>query len=204
MPSNITVVVTSVGRPRKMRLQAAIASIQEQTLEPDAIVISIDTDRQGAAATRQRGTEQVRTPLVAFLDDDDVLRPEHLAVLKAELDRTGADLVYPWFDVEGGTDPFPMHEGKEWNPQSPIQFPITYLARTQVILDAGGWAPVPEGPQHPDGNRAGEDWRLELSLVAAGARIVHLPVRSWIWNHWVTMAGDGNSSGLPSRVNWDS
>lgn len=204
MPSGITVVVTSVGRPRKVRLAAAIASIQEQTLEPDAIVISIDTARQGAAANRQRGTEMVRTPLVAYLDDDDEFGTEHLAKLKAEMDRTGADLVYPWFDVINGTDPFPMHEGKEWNPESPIQFPITYLARTATILAAGGWGEVPEGPTHEDGNRAGEDWRLELNLIKVGAKIHHLSERTWRWHHWATMAGDGNSSGLPSRVNWDS
>lgn len=178
-------------------LRRAIDSAMRQTLEADAIIVSVDTERRGAAQCRQNGFEMVRTPFVAWLDDDDELNPEHLEVLKAEMLRTMADVVYPWFDVVGGTDPFPMHEGKPWNNDEPIQFPITYLARTDVIRKAGGWIAVEEGEFHPDGNRAGEDWRLELNLVKIGAKIVHLPQRTWKWFH-----NSGNSSGLPGRINW--
>lgn len=197
MSSDVTVVVTTVGRTRQAMLQKAIGSVWDQTLQPDAIVISQDNDRRGAAVTRQRGTEMVTTPLVAFLDDDDYLKPHHLHILMGELLRTGADLVYPWFDVEGGTDPFPMHEGKEWNNDSPIQFPVTFLAKTEAIRLAGGWTDVADGPIHADGNRAGEDWRLILNLVKTSAKIVHVPIRTWVWRHH-----GANSSGLPSRVNW--
>lgn len=197
MKSEITVVITSVGKPRLGLLGRALASVMTQTLEPDNIIVSIDTERQGAAVTRQRGTDAVCTPLVAYLDDDDEMNPDHLELLKAELLRTGADLVFPWFDVIGGTDPFPMHEGKPWNNEVPTQFPITYLARMAAIRKAGGWATVPEGPAHEDGNRAGEDWRLQLHLIETGAVIVHLPMRTWRWHH-----DSANSSGLPGRIKW--
>lgn len=199
MYSDISIVITSVGRPRHPMLRRAIDSAMRQTLEADAIIVSVDTERRGAAQCRQNGLEMVRTPFVAWLDDDDELNPEHLEVLKAEMIRTKADVVYPWFDVIGGSDPFPMHEGKPWNNDEPIQFPITYLARTEGISTAGGWVEVEEGEFHPDGNRAGEDWRLELNLVKIGAKIVHLPQRTWKWHHDTT---GGNSSGLPGRINW--
>lgn len=195
--SDITAVVTTVGATRRGMLQKAIGSVWDQTIEPDALVVSQDNDHLGAAVTRQRGTEMVRTEFVAFLDDDDYWRPDHLQVLADTMSATGADLVYPWFDVEGGTDPFPMHEGKPWNNNAPIQFPITFLARTRAILDAGGWADVAEGAQHADGNRAGEDWRLILHLVETGAVIFHISARTWVWRHH-----GRNSSGLPSRIDW--
>lgn len=195
--SGITVVICSVGKPRMELLTRAMRSAQSQTLEPDAIVVSIDTRRQGAAWNRQRGFELVNTELVAFLDDDDELKPEHLQRLHDHLELTGADLVYPWFDVIGGTDPFPMHFGKEFDPVSPRLFPITYLARTDKIRAAGGWAPQGFTPETM--NRSGEDWALELNLIEIGAKIVHLPERTWFWYH-----NSGNTSGMAGRVHWDA
>lgn len=207
MSSGITVVVTTVA-PRRAMLREAIRSIADQTLPPDMIVVQDDERREGAPINRERGTNKVTTGLVAYLDDDDRFLPHHLEVLAAELERTGADLVYPWFTVEGGTDPFPMFFDQPWDNAAPHQIPVTFLARVDAIRAAEGWAAGwdPEMAEDPGtdeyGNRAGEDWMLTLRLVANDAKIVHLPDRSWIWRHWLGGAGLGNSSGLPSRVPW--
>lgn len=193
----ITVVITTVGAPRAHLLPRAVASVEAQIRPPDRIVISTDTERRGAAHNRQAGTDQVETDLVAYLDDDDEFYPEHLALLEDHLEETGSDLVYPWFDVVGGADPFPMHFGQPWNPDRPVQFPVTYLARVEPIRQAGGWVPIPEGAVHADGNRAGEDWDLQMRLLTAGAKIRHLPLRTWLWHH-----DSGNTSGLPGWVQW--
>lgn len=202
MKSGITVVVTTV-EPRRALLARALESVWRQTLQPDAIVINQDNDRRGAAWNRQDGTNAVATEFVAFLDDDDQFYTNHLYALAAHLRETGADLVYPWFDVLGGNDPFPHHEGLPWTNDAPVQVPVTFLARTAAIRDAGGWtddwdlARAEDPGTDPEGNRAGEDWRLTLRLIEKGYKIVHLNERTWQWDHT-----SGNTSGLPSRVQW--
>jgi hypothetical protein len=43
--------------------------------------------------------------------------------------ETGADLVYPWFEITVGLDPFPHLFGKEWDPAASTQTTITFLVR---------------------------------------------------------------------------
>lgn len=202
MTSNITVIIPTVA-PRREMLARALASVGRQTLQPDTIHVSDDVDRIGGARNRQRALDRVTTELTAPLDDDDEFLPHHLEVLAAELERTNADLTFGWFDVIGGTDPFPWAEGKPWNDAEPHQIPVTWLARTEIVQAVGGFAgdwdvDQAEDPGvDQDGNRAGEDFRLVLRLVNAGAKIAHLNNRSWLWYHHGT-----NSMGLPSRVAW--
>lgn len=196
---DITVVIPTIP-PRAAMLDRALASVHAQTLPAAAVVVETDTGREGAPAVRDRGLARVETDLVAFLDDDDALQPWHLARLAACLDDTGADLVYPWYTVVGGTDPHAQWEGVPWDDATPHQVPVTFLARTEVIRTAGGFSYAWDPSQGADpgvdayGNRAGEDYRLILRLVAAGARIVHHPERTWLWYHH-----GANSMGLPSR-----
>lgn len=204
MTSGVTLVITSVGAPRRRLLARALESVWRQTLQPDTIVIAQDNDRRGAAHNRQQGTDSVTTEWVAYLDDDDQLYTNHLERLMARAAEPDLpDLVYPWFDVVGGTDPFPHHEGLPFRNEEPVQIPVTFLARTSAIRTAGGWVDplwdrMADNPgTDPEGNRAGEDWRLTLRLIEAGAKIVHLPERTWVWHH------GQNTSGLPSRVDWN-
>jgi glycosyltransferase involved in cell wall biosynthesis len=195
----ITVLVPSIP-PRREMLARALISVARQRRPADAIVTAIDVDRAGAPACRDTALAMARTDWVAPLDDDDELRPYHLGALAAAAAETGADLVYPWYDVHGGADPHAEFEGQPWDSAKPHQVPITWLARTALILDAGGFARDWDPTQGTDpgtdplGHRAGEDYRLILRLAAAGARIVHLHRRTWIWHHHL-----GNTMGLPTR-----
>lgn len=200
MSSDVTVVIPTIP-PRRSMLERAVRSVTRQQHPAAGIVISNDLHRRGAAVNRDAGLHAVRTPLVAFLDDDDEMYPHHLAALMEAQRVTGADLVYPWFDVgSGGTDPFPLLEGVPWDNENPHQVPITFLARTELLTDLGGfsyaWDPTQgEDPgTDPDGNRAGEDYRMILRVVAAGGIIHHHPERTWLWHHH-----SANTSGLPSR-----
>lgn len=200
MTSRVSVIIPTVA-PRANMLQRALASVTAQTLQPDVVIVQEDVEREGAAATRQRAQDKVTTKYTCPLDDDDELFPMHIEHLQAEAERTGADLVFPWYEVHGGGDPMPEAFGRDWgvylNEFGPYQFPVTFLARTEAIRAAGGWAPMPEGQRLEA--RPGEDWKLILSLVALGAKIVHLPEKTWVWNHW-----GGNASGLPERIPWAS
>lgn len=184
--------------PRQETLQRALTSVWIQNRPADAVAVTLDNRREGAPINRDRGLAQVQTDLVAFLDDDDEFGPAHLALLVEHLEATGADLVYPWFTVIGGTDPFPMFEGQPWDDDAPHQVPVTFLARTEAVRAAGGFSYGWDGENDPGvdglGNRAGEDYALILRMVEARHKIVHLPVRTWLWFHH-----GANTSGLPTR-----
>lgn len=62
--------------------------------------------------------------------------------------------------------------------------PVTVLARTAMVREAGGFQP------HPDENGDPcEDWGLWLAMHAAGCRFGHLPVRTWRWTLGDTTKG---------------
>lgn len=183
----VTVVVPyHPARVKNGMLARAVASIQRQTLPHELITVE-DTERQGAAATRQRGLDQVATEWTAFLDSDDELDPDHIEQLLACAKETSADYVYPWFRVVGGTDPFPMFYGKPFDPAAPNSTTITILVRTELAKQVGF-------TRDPNVQVSGEDFQFTLDCIAAGAKIVHLPRRSWTWHHH-----GRNSAGLPDR-----
>jgi len=162
-------------------LERAAASVRAQT-HPVELVLARDVYDMGAAMTRQYGLREVETEWTAFLDSDDTMDPDHIEHLVACAQDTGADYVFPWFRVVGGSDPFPMFFGRPWDDDAPHSTTITILVRTGLAREIG-FAGV-----------YGEDYTFTLGCVAAGARIVHLPRRSWTWFH-----GAHNSSGMPGR-----
>lgn len=190
---SVTIVVTAhTPRVRNELLCNALQSVWEQTHLPDAVAIALDHYRQGAAITRNRALNMATTEWVVFLDSDDILYPEYLEKVFIHQRENDADVVWPWFDVGGSTDPFPMHFGRQWNPLEPHSFPITTLVRRELAIKVGGF-PVLE----PVGSTClGEDFPFWVSLSNAGAKFAHLPERLWEWNH---SPADGNTSGLGTR-----
>lgn len=182
----VTVAVASIPT-RAPLLAEALASVAAQTRQPDAISVAIDRNHDGEVATRNRALAAVDTEWFAPLDDDDLLQPHHLERLLAYAEATGADLVYPWFDVDGGTDPL----GREGEPfdadllQQANYIPVTYLCRTEPAREIGWYPAMGPGERHKL-----SDWGFLVDLHQAGARIVHMPERTWIWRHW-----DGNRGG---------
>jgi len=193
---SITVVTPSIP-PRGEHggiLERALASVKAQTTRPKEVIVEFDEFRSGAPATRQRGLDRVKTEWTAFLDDDDEFRPEHLEVLRAAAQDAEADYVYSWYDVEGGQDPMPQFFGLPWDNAQPHQTTITILVRTSLAQEVGfGGEPEPD----PNGGGivvSGEDYRFTLGCMELGAKILHVPQRTWIWHHH-----GANTSGLPYR-----
>lgn len=192
--NDITVVIPSIP-VRPLYLQRAINSVIQQTYKAAALSIAIDVHREGAAATRQRALEAVQTPWVAFLDDDDAFKPQHLERMIAHALETGADFVYSWFEVVGGRDPFPStHFTNDWNPADPIETTVTTLVRTGLAKQVGMREAEHEGGTNP-GFNSGEDRRFTLGCMEAGAMISHLKEKTWYWYHH-----GANTSGLAK--NW--
>ena len=181
-------VVTPFHEQRRANgmLERAARSVRAQTV-PVHHVLAEDIHHLGAAITRAHGLHLVETEWTAFLDSDDEMDSDHIEHLLACAKETGADYVYPWFRVVGGTDPFPMFYGKPFDPSAPNSTTITILVRTELAKQVGFAA-------DPTVQVAGEDFLFTKGCIAAGAKIVHLPRRSWTWHH-----GPQNTSGLPTR-----
>lgn len=192
MKKGITVVIPTIP-PRVNLLRRALLSVQHQTQQSQDCIIVRDLLHDGAAITRQRGLEAVGTEWVAFLDDDDEFMPGHLEALAGAARSSGADYVFSWYEVVGGTDPRTEEFGLPWNPSHPRQTTITTLVRTGLAREVGGFlADTDEDLISPDRHYAGEDWRFTQRMNDAGARIYHLPVKTWLWHHH-----GRNTSGLP-------
>lgn len=185
MRSGVTLVVPTIP-PRRKMLDRALGSVWAQRRPFSDVHVCVDVDRRGAGPTRTRGMMRVDTEWTAFLDDDDDLYPDHLDVLIHHAIDHDADLVFPWFDVVGGTDPFPEFEGQPFDTANPHMFPVTVLARTDVLQQTHGF------PLACDSD--GDDWPLWKELCAMGARIEHVNKRTWRWYHH-----GSNTSGRPDR-----
>lgn len=180
------------ARIRAGLLDRAVASVWAQTLPAAELHIPVDRRREGAAATRNRGLAAVRSEWVAFLDSDDEFLPHHLERLAACAVETGADMVYPWFETPGWSDPLGWF-GRDFDPvaiRSANYVPVTVLVRTELLRSVGGFVNLHDGSERA----TCEDWGAWLALIDAGARIVHLPERTWRWH-----LHGGNTSGRTTQ-----
>ena len=187
LKSGITVLIAHIP-PRRTELSQALASVMDQTLLPTAIIVETDDDHLGAAVTKNRGLAMVQTEWTAMLDDDDEFLSGHLETLMFEAERTGADVLYPWFQWIGPTRcPLDGVFGRPFNVdmlRAGNYIPSTVLMRTELALEAGGF-------QCPNGTPY-DDWGLWLAMLDAGAKFHHVPVRTWLWHK-----EGGNTDGLP-------
>ena len=196
LTEGITVVIPShPARVRNGMLARAYASVRAQTLAPRNTIVVNDIDREGSAVTRTRGLAMVDTEWVAFLDSDDEMERDNLQSLAETASHTGADLVYPWYTKLGAVDiwkhrfcqPFDADELRRYN-----YIAITVLARTEAVQAAGGFRAQPD--LCTDGQSACDEWGTWTRMVDLGARIVHLPQRTWRWH-----CHGGNTQGLTTR-----
>lgn len=175
----------------------AAQSAWSQTMRPAEVHVAVDLHGEGAWGTRDRGLQAVRAPWVAFLDSDDEFMPHHLETLARGAEESGADYVYSYYQVRNAygadIDCDPLgHFGKTFDPANPLQTTVVTLVRTELAQKVG--FREPPGAATVGGMRYGEDYQFTLDCVAIGAKIVHVPERTWWWYHH-----GYNTSGLPSQ-----
>lgn len=173
---------------RSSLLQRALASVYRQTHPVDHISVAVDLGRQGAGATRNRAKNALSTDYVAFLDDDDEFLPHHIENLLGHIEYHNADVAFSWFDVVGGTDPFPKNRWIEFDPATPHSFGITALVRTEVAQS------LDFEPPSTKLKVGGEDWKWWTELARRGAKFVNTSDITWRWHH-----DSGNTAGRPDR-----
>jgi hypothetical protein len=174
-------VITPTIPPRGIMLGRASASVTAQKRKTDAHVVAIDWTGDGPGATRNEALRRVTTEWVAFLDDDDEFLEHHLRACEKMALWSGADLVYPIGRFDGAGDDPLRQMGQQFNPSRLRMgnfIPITTLARTELIMDAGGF---PRGDEAPlMGAQRCEDWGLWLRLLDAGGKFMPLHQVTWL------------------------
>jgi glycosyltransferase involved in cell wall biosynthesis len=150
------IVVNDGGTP----IDSVIAAARERGLPVAAVT---HPRRLGLPSARNTGLDRARSRYVAFLDDDDVFLPRHLAAALAELDSTGAEGVATTCLVtEHRVDPaLPVGEAVVWD-----------VGFDPLLLEACNLFPVhtavlrrPTTARLDPGLPAIEDWDFWLRLT---------------------------------------
>jgi len=193
----VAVVIPTIPGREKF-LNRALESVKGQDWFPDQVVVERDDERTGAWAARNRALEKVRTDAVAWLDDDDWLKPEHLKVCMRELaGPMGYDLVYPRPVMVGGTDPtattyqgrFPVSPwGLRWCQEFEHHIrtrgsfvPMTHVVMTEAVREIGGFQSGYMVNTDGRNRYRGEDEDYLLRLLDAGYTFGHVDRKTWFW-----------------------
>ena len=194
----LSIAVLTPSLPGRADLLAeAMASVQAQSMTPTSHVVGIDYDRVGIGRMLNQLASSAEADWLARLDDDDLFRPNHLAVLATRAED--ADVVYSWCEVEprardGVVPPVPAVLGPAgWIPNQEFDaallrkrnyIPATTLIRKSLWKDIGGWTlpgwGVGDAPREPE---YAEDWDFWLRALEAGARFVCIPEVTWAYRY---------------------
>lgn len=184
-------VITPTWQRHRLLLERCIPSVATQTyLDLEHIVCSDGPDRtlrgliveapvtyveckhhdehpaNFGSRARNRAIEASTGDLVAYLDDDNAWRPEHLALLaKALGDHPDADFAYSKLVTHPqstviGSDP-PRYGGID----------TSVIVHRRALLDKARWPK----PVQITGDKHAPDWAIVASWLAAGTRWVHVP-----------------------------
>jgi len=96
-----TIAVIVVSLPERYHMLCeALGSVASQTRPPDDTVVGIDPRHWGECGNRNRLMDATDAEWFAFLDDDDLFHPEHLAVCE-KLMSDDVDVIASRFNLVG-------------------------------------------------------------------------------------------------------
>lgn len=174
---NIAVVTPSLPARSKM-LGEAIESVKSQTLQPKCHLVAMGLGRSIARnAMVDAAYFRLGCTWLAFLDDDDLLLPNHLELLASAADSQ-TDLVYSRCEVQaeaGVGHPDISSWRRPWSPSDIMVanwIPVTVLMRASTFLDLGGFEPTTE-PR--------EDWDLWQRLAKIDGAVNCVDEVTWIY-----------------------
>jgi glycosyltransferase involved in cell wall biosynthesis len=130
-------------------------------------------NRWGTAA-RLTGIEATSSDFVAYIDDDDALRPEHVQLHVKALEAAGAAWSY---SVMASYSNSGLWTEIGWGPPQYGQIGTPMIVHRRSTLEHGTWGPA----------SATEDWELVQRWITAGLEHVHVPavtVDVWPSAYW--------------------
>jgi glycosyltransferase involved in cell wall biosynthesis len=130
------------------------------TSHRDTRIRYVHRENGGLAVARNTGLDAAEGELLAFLDDDDLVQPTWLARLVTTLDREQAGVVTCGTEIRspaGTSMRLPSRLGPAWDEQTGLFLSGTFLVRTDVLREVGGYA---------EALRCSEQTELSLRLVA--------------------------------------
>jgi GT2 family glycosyltransferase len=161
-------VITPTISSRAELLKEAVSSVEYQTLKPAYHVVAEDTEGIGPGRMRNKMVASLPESVdwIAFLDDDDILFPNHLEFLAQFVGD--ADIIYT--PNEGSLAVGPI------NPETFEQvncIAVTVLMRRSAFEAVGGFRDTKY-----------EDWDLFVRLWKNGARFKFINCPTWIYREF--------------------
>lgn len=177
---SLTLLTPSLSH-RATMLGEMLRSVSAQTVQPDSHLIRIHTPErpsvQGLVDQRNALLKMVQTEWMAWVDDDDLLLPNHVETLLSGMD--GADLVYTW---PKGPQPFEKWDVTGWSQEELLMallagngIPSCVAMRTSMVYATGGWVKPMAGPIRFD------DHDMLFRLASMGARFRCIPEETWVY-----------------------
>ena len=168
-------VITPTVAGREHLLADAVASVELQTYTPVRHIIGVDTGGRPDAC-RNALVQQSSADWIAFLDDDDILYPEHINKLMLAALNEGASMAYSRCDYPPGLglDRYAVEPFDERKLRGANYIPITVLMWRQAFLDVGMF-------RTPDQFAGYEDWFLWLDLLDHGHKFAFCPEITWLY-----------------------
>ena len=161
---DVTLITGSMPK-RAPLLKEMLDSVAAQTRPPAAHLIEVSNTP--LVPKLNRLISMVETEWLVQVDDDDLLYPNHVETLTANLT---ADVVWTWCDVEG----------RDWSPNEPYQpgvlqhrnyIPSNCAIRADLIRYIGCHQEVDSSDYH--------DHDLLRRAEKAGATFLNVPVVTW-------------------------
>lgn len=182
-------ILTSALPQRDEMLEEAKASVLAQECPGVEVehLIAIDWDGEGAGPNLNRLLAMAEGDWVMVLDDDDLLKPNHLATVLGVDDLERFDVVYTLPEVRGGT--FSQYHA----PFDPIRLArrniVSHnaLMRRDLVRQVGGWNAV-----------RWFDWDLFRRLEQAGADFCQVRTVTWVYRLHGSNWSMGTLEGAPS------
>jgi glycosyltransferase involved in cell wall biosynthesis len=159
---------------RDVAVEVVVVDDGSATRAPDWLHASADprvrsvhqSPSRGVARARNRGIEEARAPLVAFLDDDDLWAPDHLRRVVDALPPAGSFAFGRHYvvDLDGGVlsrgiDPPPERMLEQIVARNPVVTPSAVVADARRLRQVGGFDPA---------FSIAADWDLWIRLGATG------------------------------------